>query len=182
MYVYTHTNTHFYIQEPRNDTTLSLPLSPSLCISRSMPVSESVSMRMYIYIIRKYVCVYIYIHVFIARTYIFIYVYMYICTHTHTHRDTKTGKWASVDRTAPNTAVRGPPFAGEAWKCPPPHTSCSLCCTTPEPISEPKAPCSFVVHTWALQGLPYHNFKENACTITLHGAFGTARQGGCRSP
>ena len=36
-----------------------------------------------------------------------------------------------------------------------------------------KAPCSFIVDTWALKGLPYHDFEVYAYTIKLHGAFGT---------
>ena len=36
----------------------------------------------------------------------------------------------------------------------------------------PKAPCSFIVHTWALKGLPYHNFGFHVNTIKLHEAFG----------
>ena len=35
-----------------------------------------------------------------------------------------------------------------------------------------KAPCSCMVHTWALKGLPYHNFGVYVYTIKLHGAFG----------
>ena len=46
----------------------------------------------------------------------------------------------------------------------------------------PKAPCSFIVHIWALKGLPYHNFAVYVYTIKLHGAFGVVRsfdQGSC---
>ena len=35
-----------------------------------------------------------------------------------------------------------------------------------------KAPCSFMVDTWALKGLPYHDFGAYVYTIKLHGAFG----------
>ena len=38
--------------------------------------------------------------------------------------------------------------------------------------SNPKAPCSFRVDTWALKGLPYHGFGVSVYTIKLHGAFG----------
>ena len=33
----------------------------------------------------------------------------------------------------------------------------------------PKDACSCMVYTWALKGLPYHNFGVCICTITLHG-------------
>ena len=36
--------------------------------------------------------------------------------------------------------------------------------------SYPKAPCIFIVDTWALKGLPYHNFGVYVYTIKLHGA------------
>ena len=38
-------------------------------------------------------------------------------------------------------------------------------------IPIPKAPCSFIVDTWALKALPYHDFGVYVYTITLHGAF-----------
>ena len=42
-----------------------------------------------------------------------------------------------------------------------------------EPVAAiPKASCSFIVDTWALKGLPYHNFGVYVYTIKLHGAFG----------
>ena len=37
--------------------------------------------------------------------------------------------------------------------------------------AEPKAPCSCIVCTWALKGLPYHKLRLYGCTIKLHGAF-----------
>ena len=40
------------------------------------------------------------------------------------------------------------------------------------PKPYPKAPCSFIVHTWALKGLPYHTFGVYVYTTKLHGAFG----------
>ena len=39
----------------------------------------------------------------------------------------------------------------------------------------PKAPCSFMVDTWALQGLPYHDFGVSAYTMKLHGVFGMGK-------
>ena len=36
----------------------------------------------------------------------------------------------------------------------------------------PKAPCSLIVHTWALKGLPCHNFGVFVYTIKLQGALG----------
>ena len=36
----------------------------------------------------------------------------------------------------------------------------------------PKAPCSFIVNTWAVKGLPYHDFGGYVYTVKLHGAFG----------
>ena len=38
--------------------------------------------------------------------------------------------------------------------------------------ANPKAQCSFIVHTWALKGLPYHNSGVYVYTVKLHGAFG----------
>ena len=38
-------------------------------------------------------------------------------------------------------------------------------------VSFPKTPCSFILHTWVLKGLPYHNFEVYVYTIKLHGAF-----------
>ena len=38
--------------------------------------------------------------------------------------------------------------------------------------SYPKAPCSFIVDTWALKGLPCYDFGVYAYAIKLHGAFG----------
>ena len=35
-----------------------------------------------------------------------------------------------------------------------------------------KASCSCMVYTWALKGLPYHNFGAYVSAIKLHGAFG----------
>ena len=34
----------------------------------------------------------------------------------------------------------------------------------------PKAPCSFMVDTWALKGVRYHDFGAYVYTIKLHGA------------
>ena len=51
------------------------------------------------------------------------------------------------------------------------------CCWT-HVSSLPKAPCSFIVHTWALKGLPYHNFGVQVYTVKLHGAFGAALMDG----
>ena len=43
-------------------------------------------------------------------------------------------------------------------------------------LTDPKAPCSFIVATWASKGLPYHDFGAYVDTIKLHAAFGrTAR-------
>ena len=39
----------------------------------------------------------------------------------------------------------------------------------------PKAPCSFMVDTWALTGLPYHDFGVYVYAMKLHGAFGFSR-------
>ena len=36
----------------------------------------------------------------------------------------------------------------------------------------PESICSFIVDTWALKGLPYHDFGVHVHTIKLHGAFG----------
>ena len=36
----------------------------------------------------------------------------------------------------------------------------------------PEDPCWFIVDTWALKGLPYHNFGVYVYTKKLHGAFG----------
>ena len=38
--------------------------------------------------------------------------------------------------------------------------------------ANPKASYSVIVHTWALKGLPSHNFGVYVYTIKLHGAFG----------
>ena len=38
----------------------------------------------------------------------------------------------------------------------------------------PKAPCSLMVPTWALKGLPYQYFGVYVSTINLPGAFGTS--------
>ena len=39
-------------------------------------------------------------------------------------------------------------------------------------LPAPKAPCSFMVDTWALKGLPYHDFGVCVYTRNLHGASG----------
>ena len=36
----------------------------------------------------------------------------------------------------------------------------------------PKAPCSFLAHTWAVKRLAYHNIGVYVYTIKLHGVFG----------
>ena len=42
----------------------------------------------------------------------------------------------------------------------------------PLTASNPKAPCSFIVYTWPLKGLPYYNFGVYVYTIKLLGASG----------
>ena len=42
-----------------------------------------------------------------------------------------------------------------------------------EALSFPKSPCSCMVYTLALQGLPSHGFGAHVHTVNLHGAFGT---------
>ena len=44
-------------------------------------------------------------------------------------------------------------------------------------VPHPKAPCSFIVDTWALKGLPYHDFGAYVDTIKLHGAFRSVSKG-----
>ena len=41
-------------------------------------------------------------------------------------------------------------------------------------IPYPKAPCSYMVHTWSWKELPYHYLRAYVYTIKLHGAFGLA--------
>ena len=38
-------------------------------------------------------------------------------------------------------------------------------------FGSPEAPCSCIVRTWALKGLPYHDFGVYVYAIKLNGAF-----------
>ena len=94
-----------------------------------------------------YACAYTYTYIYIhIHTYLFVYTHIDGCSRLHLN--------PLQNRTRPRGFSHGPIVEV--------HSVVTIPFTVFQPRIRPmvpqKAPCSFIVNTWALKGLPYHDF------------------------
>ena len=103
--------------------------------------------------VKVHVCVCVYAQVSIG---IYIHAYMYACVYMCLHIRRRLA-WELTAFLLQNAMDRK---AADACECK--VLAASL----------PKGPCTYIVYTWALKGLPYSSFRAQIYTIWVHGPLG----------